>query len=117
MIAGEENKPSLDELAHYGVKGMRWRVQRGGQTRLPSWMEQSPRTEQATKLPPKKPETTEKKTANVKAVVEPPNKVAPESTAIQIKNRQNRVKFGATKLRDILAKHRATKYKDMVSDQ
>lgn len=24
MILGEEGKPSLDELAHHGVKGMRW---------------------------------------------------------------------------------------------
>lgn len=24
VFVGEENKPSLDELAHYGVKGMKW---------------------------------------------------------------------------------------------
>lgn len=28
MISGEEAKPSLDELVHYGVKGMKWGVHR-----------------------------------------------------------------------------------------
>jgi hypothetical protein len=29
MILGEEEKPPLDELVHFGVKGMRWGVRKG----------------------------------------------------------------------------------------
>ena len=30
MILGEEEKPSLEDLAHYGVKGMHWGSRKGG---------------------------------------------------------------------------------------
>lgn len=29
MIVNDSDKPSLDELAHYGVKGMKWGTRRG----------------------------------------------------------------------------------------
>lgn len=30
MIVGQDEKPSLEELAHYGIRGMKWGVRRGG---------------------------------------------------------------------------------------
>lgn len=30
MISGQEDKPSLDDLAHHGIKGMHWGVRKAG---------------------------------------------------------------------------------------
>ena len=114
MIAGEENKPSLDELAHYGVKGMKWRVHKDSRIRPSNWMTAKPGSETEARII--RESKAQEKVIKAKTVTAY-NKALEEQAAIQIKNRQKRIKFGEAKTRDLLAKHRATKYKDMVSDQ